>query len=208
MFSMTPSNLILLGICSFTIGIILFIWSIRHGRLVSSLIWLAVISLSAAIVFAGLFSKTFIKFNEESLVAKIRCAVSKDREYDFNLEYTPVVKGKIQPAAIFPMKGKEWMISGDIIKWKPILNLLGIHTYYRITRLSGRYPSGENHIALSETAYSLKDETLMSNVLRKTLRVIPVVDATYGTAVYTMCEFDKTFGIYVGRSGFIIRFEK
>ncbi len=205
MFSITPSNLILLGICSFIIGVILFIGAIRRLRLVGSLIWIAVISLSAAMVFAGLFSRAFIKFNEESLIAKIRCTAAKNKVYDFNLEYTPVVKGKNKPAAVFPIKGKEWMVSGDIIKWKPILNLFGVRTYYRVTRLSGRYPSDENHIALSETEYSLENETLMSNVLRKVLRVIPAVDAVYGAAVYTACELDRTFGVYVGRSGFIIR---
>ncbi|MBM3252966.1 MAG: hypothetical protein FJZ16_01775 [Candidatus Omnitrophica bacterium] len=205
MFPMTPSSLILLGICSFIIGIILFIGAIRRFRLISSFLWLGVALCGLAIFFAGISCKTFIKFNKEELVARIYCERPKNREYDFNLNYTPIVKGKEQPSIIFPIRGKEWMLQGDIIKWKPFLNLLGLHTYYRITRICGRYPSFKNKVQLSDTIYSLQNETIVSGFLRKIVRKLPFVDAVYGNAVYTTCEFDRVLEIYVSTSGFIIR---
>ncbi|MFH0838839.1 MAG: hypothetical protein V1893_01460 [Candidatus Omnitrophota bacterium] len=205
MMCINANNILLLGICSFIIGIVLFIGAIKRFKLFALLVWALVALCGIAAFFAGAFYKSFHEFNKEELVARVCCERTQAAGYDFGLVYTPVIKGKENPAIIFPMKGKEWMLSGDIVKWKPYLTLIGARTYYRITRLSGRYPSSGATVEENGSAYSLGDEVLMSVFLRKVLRMLPFVDATYGNAAYTGCEIDKDFNIYVGVSGFIIR---
>ena len=39
----------------------------------------------------------------------------------------------------FFIRGDQIDNQGDILKWDPLLNFLGFHTRYRLTRLRGRY---------------------------------------------------------------------
>jgi hypothetical protein len=41
----------------------------------------------------------------------------------------------------FLIRGDQWMIEGDILKWDDWLNFLGLETRYRLTRVRGRYVS-------------------------------------------------------------------
>ncbi len=105
------------------------------------------------------------------------------------------------------LKGDQWMIEGDILKWDSWLNFLGFHTRYRLTRLQGRYLSTKEEIQKTRTIYSLVEQE--NNPLWRYLyqygQKLPFISTVYGNAVFQDCRPNRKYLIYVGTSGFIVR---
>jgi len=105
------------------------------------------------------------------------------------------------------IRGDQWMIEGDILKWDNWLNFLGLHTRYRLTRLRGRYVDAQEELYQPKTVYSLiEDENdLFWRYLYRYGSRLPFVSTVYGSAVYHGAGVSKHYLVFVGTSGFIIR---
>ncbi|GEM_PF-554505 len=115
----------------------------------------------------------------------------------------------------FFVHGDQWMISGDIVKWKPWLNLLGLHTRYRLTRLQGRYLSIDAERSAPRSLFSLVDDPQSRDerhplwrFLYRSGQKLPLVDTVYGNAAYQNLNTERCYQVFVGTSGFIIRESK
>ncbi len=112
----------------------------------------------------------------------------------------------------FFVRGDQWMIQGDIIKWKPWLNLLGLHTRYRLKRLQGRYLDIDTERAAPRSLFSLVDDPQADGerhplwrFLYRSGQKLPLVDTIYGNAAYQNLNDDRHYQVFVGTGGFIIR---
>ena len=99
------------------------------------------------------------------------------------------------------------MIEGDILKWENWLNFLGLHTRYRLTRLTGHYVAIASEINEPRTVYSLADDEdhPLWRYLYQYGHQLPFVSSVYGNAVFQAAGGDNRYAIYVGTSGFIVR---
>jgi len=104
------------------------------------------------------------------------------------------------------------MIEGDILKWKPWLNLLGLNTHYRLTRLTGRHRDMKLERSLPRSIFSLNhtsstesDRHLLWERLYQSGQKLPLVDSVYGNAAYQDLTPRTHYQIFVGSSGFIVR---
>ena len=60
--------------------------------------------------------------------------------------------------AMFELAGDEIYVDAHIIKWKPLANILGLHTAYELDRVGGRYRAIEDERSAVRTLYSLAHE--------------------------------------------------
>lgn len=149
---------------------------------------------------------SYTAFTQETLVAKLKVKHVKGELYDMELTYTPVANSREGSEEIYLLKGNQWMIDGDILKWKPALNLLGFKTAYKITRILGRYLLAGEHSQGPLTLYTINGGTGALWLFFHTYqRFFPFVEAVYGNAAYAFPDEKAVFGIYVTTSGFIIK---
>ena len=151
--------------------------------------------------------RSFQVFTQEELVATVRCeAAPRDSSYRFLLEYTPVMKGIPGGSQKFSMGGDQWSIGGEILKWHPWVNLLGLKNCHRITRLSSRYITAEAELHQPRSAYDLNGGTARVWLfLYRWGRWLPLVEAVYGNAAYTLAQSGSRWGVYVTLSGYLVK---
>jgi hypothetical protein len=157
-------------------------------------------------LFLGFFLRAYHVFNMEEPVAEI-LTLSLDQAPDSGMTLVHFFCAHSQKTRYLLIKGDQWMIEGDIIKWKNWLNFLGLHTRYRLTRLQGRYSSVEAEVHQPHTIQSLSEregDPLWRYLYQYGPR-LPFVSTVYGNAVFQNCENNKRYFIYVGTSGFIVR---
>ncbi|MCK4646454.1 MAG: hypothetical protein KAU46_09390 [Candidatus Aminicenantes bacterium] len=170
------------------------------------LLILMMTSVSGMVLFMGFFFRAYQAFTYEQLVAEVITQESK--EPNTSLVTLLQYSSDVPPSSDeFLIKGDQWMLEGDILKWDNWLNFLGLHTRYRLTRLRGRYIQAEDEKKKETTLFSLvKDENhpLWRYLYKKSYR-LPFVSTVYGNASYQVSGKDKHFLIYVSTSGFVVR---
>jgi hypothetical protein len=107
----------------------------------------------------------------------------------------------------FAIAGDQLYVDAHILKWHPLLNLIGIHTTYELDRVAGRYLTLDDERAKPRTVYSLsKTGTLnMFHLRKKIARLKPLLDAEYGSATFVGTEKTESVRITVSVSGLMVR---
>jgi len=107
----------------------------------------------------------------------------------------------------FVLAGDELYVDAHILKWKPVANLVGIHTLYELDRVAGRYTDLSDEQTNMRTVYSLsRDKPLDLFNLRRRYPVLgPLVDAQYGSATFIMAEARQQYELRVSTTGLLIR---
>lgn len=177
-----------------------FIQSISRFTLI--LLW---ILLSAAALFLACFIQSYQSFTRKELVAVVRCMPLEDEINTMRMEIDFVDNPEISGIREFLLKGDQWAVEGDIIKWDDWANLLGIHTMYRLTRVRGRYLNVREEIKNAPTVYGLVENEEDWQWLYNYGPKLPFVTAVYGNTVFTYPSEKNTFEVYVTTSGFTVR---
>ena len=89
-------------------------------------------------LFLGFFLRSYHAFTYEKPVAEITIHPFEQEKLS-RITLKQFLPEQGQTTQHFFLRGDQWMIEGDIVKWDPWLNFLGLHTRYRLTRLRGRY---------------------------------------------------------------------
>lgn len=107
----------------------------------------------------------------------------------------------------FLIRGDQWMLEGDILKWDNWMNFFGWKTRYRLTRIRGRYIHTEDEIKQPPTIYSLveREDDPLWKFLYGFGPNLPFVDTVYGNAVFQTSDAQKVFLVQVSTSGFTAR---
>ena len=157
-------------------------------------------------LFLGFFLRSYHAFNEEKPVAEIVTHPSTLNK-ESRVTLTQFVHPDDPTSRDFFLRGDQWMLEGDIIKWDPWLNFLGLHTRYRLTRLRGRYMKTNDEVNAKKTIYSLvsQEENPLWQYLYKYGHRLPFVSTVYGNAAFQTSGEERRFFIYIGTSGFIVR---
>jgi hypothetical protein len=109
---------------------------------------------------------------------------------------------------LFAIAGDELYIDARVLKWKPVINLLGLHTSYCLDRVGGRYLSLQEENTKVRTMYSLCGEMRPWDLffLRTRYRFLsPILDAQYGSATFAPVQGAQVVRIMVTTSGLIAR---
>ena len=144
-------------------------------------------------------------FTHKEMVGVIDARKTKGLDYDIFLRFTPVDKDKKSEEKIYKIKGDQWSIGGDILKFDDWLNFIGIHTGYKTTRIHGRYLKAEDENIKQHTAYDINGGTdAIWLYLYENSSKFPFVKAVYGNSVYAFPSDDDFYEVYVTTSGYSI----
>jgi hypothetical protein len=165
-----------------------------------------ILTLTAMVLLTTLlFLRSFHVFTQKQLVAMIQCYPARDSDANFEIQLDRIIKGQPQPAGRYEIKGQQWAIGGNIIKWEPWVSFLGMETMYRLSRLEGRYIKASDQQTSPQTVYSLTkaEQSPFWNFVDRFGEELPFIDAGYGNTTFNRPDYNETFYIYVTESGFM-----
>lgn len=171
---------------------------------------LLLIAIGFAVFLFGMFIQSVTTFTQKTLVAEVFCKQINKQERTMNLV---VVKKQGREANTFKpylVKGEQWFIQGDVIKWEDWANFLGLRTAYRLTRIGGSFTKPEDQSNLNPSNYSLipLEETGYWEWLHKFGYKLPMINDVYGNASFKYASENKKYNVYVTTSGFSIETEQ
>lgn len=107
----------------------------------------------------------------------------------------------------FELAGDQIYVDAHILKWKPIANILGLHTAYELDRVGGRYMELGAERDSARTVFELaSDKPFDMFALRRKWSVFtPLLDAEYGSGTFVMADRPATLEVRVSTSGLLIR---
>ena len=109
----------------------------------------------------------------------------------------------------YRLTGDQIYVDAHILKWKPVANLLGLHTAYELDRVAGRHVDVEAARTQERTIYDLSREKPLGLDLFQMRRAFPVlsplVDAEYGSATFVSADDTLSYEILVSTSGLLAR---
>lgn len=107
----------------------------------------------------------------------------------------------------FSLAGDQLYVDAHILKWTPLVNMLGLHTVYELDRVAGRYENLNDETSRPRTVHILsKDKPIdMFNLRRRFEALSPLVDAEYGSATFINTSSAEEFSIMVSTTGLLIR---
>lgn len=128
---------------------------------------------------------------------------------------TPKGEDAFEAKFVFPdgsfqshqLSGNQLLVDAHILKWKPIANILGFHTDYKLARVSGRYLSLTDEQTKPRTIFSLSDDKLVDIFsLRKQFAHLEILlDAEYGSASFIPAKEAQQYALMVSTSGLLFR---
>ncbi len=107
----------------------------------------------------------------------------------------------------YDVRGDEWQIDARVLKWRPMGNLLGFDTVYRLERISGRYSDIAQERSAPRTVHALSEDPGMDlwTLARSYHRYLPLADALYGSAAYVPMAEGAEYVVTVSTSGLVVR---
>ena len=107
----------------------------------------------------------------------------------------------------FQLAGDEIYIDAHILKWKPVANMLGLHTAYELDRVAGRYRDIGQERSAQRTVYQLSEGRLVDlfSLRRRYEFLSALFDAEYGSATFVPVSKPVDLELRVSTSGLLIR---
>ena len=107
----------------------------------------------------------------------------------------------------FVLSGNQVYVDAHILKWKPWVNLLGLHTAYELDRIGGRYRQLTFEQDSLRTVFSLKREKPvdMFDLRTRYSMLSPLLDAEYGSGTFVAADQPARFEVLLSTSGLLIR---
>jgi hypothetical protein len=195
-------GLIILGvICGYLVP---RAWKKRQfaGSLSSLLIMLLMFMTALVILLASAGLKGYKAFTREELAATVSIAPMG------NLQFQAKVVCPYKRDTLFALAGDELYMDARILKWKPFVNLLGVHTVYQLDRIAGRYQDIRDERTRVRTVFSLAGARMpwdLFFLLSRFPFLGRVFDAHYGSAAFIPAKDSRVFRVMVTTSGLLIR---
>lgn len=175
---------------------------VRWGRGISGVLLLA---LALSLLWAIFTIQTYLGLTGEIKVASVRATTIANVPHQMSVELI-LYNGAGHPASnnTYLIKGDEWMLQGDIVKLPAWLNVIGLHSGYKLTRLEGRYDDIKLENTAQHTATELNggDDTFFKTTYAQKSWLSWFVDASYGNAVF---QAPGTFDVFATQDALIAR---
>jgi hypothetical protein len=150
----------------------------------------------------GISLHGYHRLTHEALAATMTVAPTGPQRFDATLT---LPDGRTR---IYRLAGDEIYIDAQIVKWKPAANLLGVHTWWSLDRIAGRYRSIEQERSAERTLYSIGDDTRwvdLAGVRQRLAWLAPLYDASYGSASFVPVSGPARLEVRVSTTGLLIR---
>lgn len=181
-------------------------WRVRLLWGILALIYGAV-SIACVALFGTL--RTYQMLTRREPVATIECWPSTARPDEYRLAYRPLARGKpglAGGAQVFQLYGDSWSLSGNLLIWRGWASVAGAKTWYKITRLEGRYEDAAKARTAPRVVYDVNGgPDAFWRLLYHLQPWLPGVEAVYGGSVYMPADPAKTFVVYASPTGLLVK---
>ena len=145
---------------------------------------------------------TYERLVYEQPIASIRLHQIAPQHYSIELQ--ELASGE---SWFYELRGDEWQLDAQILTWHGYANLLGLDSYYRLHRLSGRYTDIEQERKAPHTVHALATEERIDlwSYANEYKDWMNMVDATYGSAVFLPMNDAARYSISISRNGLVAR---
>ena len=110
---------------------------------------------------------------------------------------------------MFELAGDAVYVDAHVLKWRPVANLMGLHTAYELDRITGRYQVLADEQTRERTVFSLAAKKPFDAFdLARTYWVLrPFVDAEYGSATFigATAPPGTVYEVRVSTTGLLVR---
>ncbi|HZE59620.1 MAG TPA: hypothetical protein VE085_03615 [Burkholderiales bacterium] len=178
----------------------LFRW--RPMRFVlRSLIGLLLLSLGALSGAIAFGIQGYQALTREEVAARIAVRPGGQQKFSATVLYPD---GRTQA---FDLAGDEIYVDAHILKWKPVANLVGLHTAYELDRIAGRYQAIEQERSAPRTIFLLREERPVElfRLRQRYAFLAPLYDAEYGSATFVQVTQPANLEVRVSTTGLLIR---
>ncbi|HEX6550667.1 MAG TPA: cation/multidrug efflux pump [Gammaproteobacteria bacterium] len=105
------------------------------------------------------------------------------------------------------LHGDQWQLDARVIAWKGYANVLGLHTLYRLDRLSGRYANIGQELHDSHSAVALGPSTGLDawSLLHAHPGWMPWMEASYGSGVFLPMADGAKYEVSLSRTGLLAK---
>jgi len=171
------------------------------GGMIGILLGLLFLSLGALFgaITVGIQGYRALVREEVAAVVKIQPMGPKEFNAHFRLANGEEVS--------FLIAGDEIYVDAHILKWKPIVNFLGLHTAYELDRVAGRYTRLEDEKSKPRTVFPLSQDKAvnMFHLRQKYALLKPLLDTEYGSGTFVAADRPAVLEVRVSTSGLLIR---
>ena len=203
-----PNIVVILIACSALLSLLFFISTmaaVRKKKLLSSSfrLLLALLSLSMAGLFGMIVIATagYRALTYEEIAAVVKTEPTGAKGFTAHFLFPDGHE------ASYRLAGDALYVDAHILKWKPMVNMLGLHTAYELDRVAGRYIDLKEERESTRTVFLLsRDKPLNLFTLRQRYSLLrPLLDAEYGSASFINSDKPAHFEVRVSTTGLLIR---
>ena len=184
----------------------LAVWAGRRRRLLHTLV--SVLTALLCLALAALFASVTIGIHGyRALTAEeVAAVVQTDPIGPQHFRATVTLPdGRVGQ---FDILGDALYVDARILKWKPIVNILGLQTAYELDRVGGRYNAIPDERGRPHTVFPLGQDHMVNVfgfVHRHPRFLAPLVDASYGSGTFVSIARPARYEVRVSTTGLLIR---
>jgi len=190
-----------LGAILVVAGVVALMWARPLRFVLRTLSGLLLLSLGALAGTVAIGTQGYRALTREDLAARLTVRPAGPQRFVATVRFPD---GR---EATFDLAGDEIYVDAHILKWKPLANVLGLHTAYELDRVAGRYQSIEQERSALRTVHSLaQDKPLDLFRLRQRYAFLgTLLDAEYGSATFVSVTRPAELELRVSTSGLLLR---
>ncbi len=181
----------------------------RHFRWGRGIAGVILVLLALSILWLTLLVQTYLGLTSDIKVARIHATTVGNIPHMMSVDLTLYDQNGHQTSEqTYVINGDEWMLQGDVIKFPTWLNIVGLHSGYKLTRLEGRYNDPNLEGASKHVVVTLNggDDNFFKTVQEQAW-TSPVVQAAYGSSTF-LAPDGKTYDVFVSQTGLYATPEK
>jgi hypothetical protein len=184
----------------------LAVWAGKRRRLLHSLV--SVLSALLCLALAGLFAAVTIGIHGYRALTAEEVAAVVQTEPVGPQHFRATVTMPDGRVGQFEILGDALYVDARILKWRPIVNILGLQTAYELDRVGGRYNAVPDERHRPHTVFPLGQDHMVNVfgfVHRHPVVLAPLVDATYGSGTFITVARPSKYEVRVSTTGLLIR---
>jgi hypothetical protein len=181
----------------------------RHFRWGRSILGLILVLLALSLLWLTLLVQTYLGLTNDIKVARVHATSVSNILHMMSVDLTLYDQnGRQTSEQTYIINGDEWMLQGDVIKFPSWLNILGVHSGYKLTRLEGRYDDPKLESTSRHTVVTLNggDDNFFKTVQEQAW-TSPIVQAAYGSSTFLQPD-GKTYDVLISQTGLYAAPEK
>jgi hypothetical protein len=163
---------------------------------------------SLGIAALGLWAAlaNYLDLSKKTHIAEVQCIELGPSK--LRLFYVPIDgKGRRGATETYDLDGDEWTVGGDVLRFQPLLEYLGLETVYQVTRVEGRWLKAVDANAHRATAYDRGVTGRGWLVLYRDGARGPLgwlIEGAHGQAVSQLPDRRAVFDLYITPNGLVV----